>query len=97
LGHELAGFAVNELDGGGGIRVQFEILPRDFQCPRRRIDGDDPHGAARNRRERESALVAESVEHPRTGRDAAGNRAVVALIQEIAGFLSVLEIYLYFN
>ena len=94
LSHELAGLAMNELDGARGMLVQLEILPRDLERPRRRVDGDDLSGAACQRRERESALVAKRVEHARPGRERARNRAVVALIEKLAGLLAVLEINL---
>src|SRR5579862_824085 len=88
---------MNELDHSCWMLIQLEILPRDFQHSRRRIHRDDLAGASRNCRKRESTLVAEGVEDTRARRDRSNNRAVVALVEEIAGLLPMLEINFEFD
>jgi hypothetical protein len=65
---------------------------RDLQGGRRALQGGDPPGAARKRRDGEAAGVAEAVEHFAPGRKRAHALPVFPLVEEEAGFLALLDV-----
>ncbi len=71
---------MNELDRVLRMPIQREILARPFERSCGRIDGDDLLRTAGERRQCESALVAERVEHAGSKRHRARECTIVALI-----------------
>src|SRR5262245_15972957 len=84
--------AVDELDLARVQRIGRKVVARDLEGRRRALDGGDAPRAAGERRDREAAGIREAVEHLAAGGELAHALAVLALIEEEAGLLPLLDV-----
>src|SRR5262249_16912862 len=73
-------------------RVGGQVLARHLERGRRALDRGDPARATGERRDREAAGVAEAVEHLAARGELAHALPVLALIEEEAGLLALLDV-----
>src|SRR5262249_6242912 len=83
---------LDQVASTGVVRVQLEVAPRRGERAGRGVNADDRSRAAGECGQRKTARIAVKVKHASIPRELLGGSAILALVEEIAGLLSMIEV-----